>query len=87
MSDIVNKNFLNNFAFKQIISESSRSKVLVVHAIHKETSKDAVIIFEKPQFNEDEVHALIENDYGNKIYIKNDIFIKLQIYPLIPHNS
>ena len=82
------ENVLNQFELVEVINDRNDSKMTIVHAVDKSSEKkDAVLIFEKPHFNTNDLNALIGNKFAIKFDIKNDVYSKFNIYPEIPFNS
>lgn len=82
------ENVLNDFELVEVINDRNESKMTIIHAVDKKPEKkDAVIIFEKPHFNINELNGLLGNKYPIKFDIRNDVYNKLNIYPEIPFNS
>lgn len=90
---------LQEFELVKVLNENNQSKMMIVHAVKKQKQtgeaasataaegSDAVIIFEKPHFGQEEIKSFltIENEYD--IDLVNDIYNKLCIYPTKPYNS
>lgn len=87
------KNLLNNFQFKSLLNEDNNRKLVFIHATSKINEKninnqeDAIIILEKPHFYENEIKAIIDNNYPINGDISNDIYKKLTVYPSQPYSS
>ena len=92
-SETIESNILNEFKFVKVLSESSTGKRIVVQAIKRDagsegqTNQDAVIIFEKPHFSMDEVNSFLDLNNEFSVDLVNDIYRRMCIYPLKPHNS
>jgi hypothetical protein len=84
-------NCLKNFEFFKVLNEDSKRKLIFIHAKKRPSSEtsneDAVIILEKPHFGSEEIKSYFESDHPTDIYIQNDIYNKLSVFPLKPFNS
>ena len=82
-----NLNLLNSFKFNRLLNELSNNKVVFVHGLKtsdgssENNNKDAVIILEKPHLTENEIKAIIEENFSTDLTLSNDIYKKLSIYP------
>ena len=79
---------LTNFDFVKILNENAVSKLLIIHAVSKDNNNtDAVVIFEKSHFSLDDIRSYLKVDNPLEIYIDNDAYKKMAIYPGRPYNS
>lgn len=83
------ENILNKFDFVKILNENAQNKLIIIHAVTKneEVSEDAVVIFEKSHFNLDEIKSYMKTKISFEMYIDNNVYKKLSIYPNKPFNS
>ena len=91
-------NILNDFDFVKILNEDSLTKSIFIQASkrlkegeteNKENcvSQNAVVIFNKSHFTEEETKSFLETNISSEIHIDNDVYKKLSIYPNKPFNS
>lgn len=85
-------NVLNQFELVKVLNENSFGKSIIIQGLKKkngedESDQDAVIILEKPHFGQEEVKSLLTADNPTEVYIANDIYKKLSVYPSRPFNS
>lgn len=85
------ENILIDFNFTKILNENALNKLLIIQAEKKESKPDenrnAVVIFEKAHFDVDEVKSYLKIDNSMEMYINNDAYKKLCIYPSHPYNK
>jgi hypothetical protein len=87
------ENILTRFDFVKILNENALSKLLIIEAACKpekqtdESKRKAVVIFEKSHFNLEEVKSYLEINNSMQMYIDNNEYKKLCIYPCKPFNS
>lgn len=85
------ENILIDFNFIKVLNENALNKLLIIQAEKKESKPDenrnAVIIFEKAHFDIDEVKSYLKISNSMDLYINNDAYKKLCIYPNHPYNS
>ena len=94
VNDDDHQNLLNSFKFNRLLNESSNNKLVFIHGLKTDDDddknnniKDAVIILEKPHFTQNEIKAIIEENFSTDLTLSNDIYKKLSIYPSKPFNS
>jgi hypothetical protein len=82
-------NLLNQFQYNRLLNESCLKKLAFVHGTKSENgeTKDAIIILEKPHFTQNEIKAIIEENFSTDLTLTNDIYKKLCVYPTKPFNS
>ena len=93
--DLVSVSILNEFKFVKVLNDNSQSKMIIIQAEKKQSESEtdanvnnmAVIIFEKPHFSLDATKAFLSVNSPTEIYISNDIYKKLSVYPTRPYNS
>ncbi len=82
------ENVLTKFNFVRILNENAMNKLLIIEAVSKDAPESkAVVIFEKSHFNTDEVKSYLEVSSPSELYINNDAYKKMAIYPSQPFNS
>lgn len=93
------ENILVKFDFVKILNENALNKMLIIQAERKQqehtaegkeepdVNRKAVVIFEKSHFNLDEVKSYLQVDNSMQLYIDNNEYKKLCIYPSKPFNS
>ena len=84
------QNILNSFQYNRLLSQYSDKKLVFIHGLKKEndeTTKDAVIIMEKPHFTENEIKAIVEENFSTDLTLSNDIYQKMCIFPTKPYNG
>ncbi|RNA43627.1 m7 diphosphatase-like [Brachionus plicatilis] len=82
-------NLLNSFEFVKVLNENNLSKLMIILALKKNQSENnnAVIIFEKPHFAQDDINSLLALNSQFEMDIQNDIYNKFKIFPLYPYNN
>lgn len=93
------ENILVKFDFVKILNENALNKMLIIQAERKQqehtaegkeepdVNRKAVVIFEKSHFNLDEVKSYLQVDNSMQLYIDNNEYKKLCIYPSKPFNN
>ncbi len=82
------ENVLNEFHFVRILNENAMNKLLIIEAVNKnEQDTKAVVVFEKSHFNTDEIKSYLAIANPSDLYINNDAYKKMAIYPSQPFNS
>lgn len=94
------ENILVKFDFVKILNENALNKMLIIQAVRKQqeestvgdaqesnVNRNAVVIFEKSHFNLEEVKSYLKINNSMQLYIDNNEYKKLCIYPCKPFNS
>lgn len=90
------ENILTKFDFVKVLNENALNKLMIIQAVKRpdvegavtdDENKNAVVIFEKSHFNLEEVESFLKINNSMELYIDNDAYKKLSIYPSKPYNN